>query len=229
MASDYAAIRADNVRRYGTDIWRIGPMMLSDRYDDRTHFIYELLQNAEDALARHSSSSRECSVRFHLTDCGLRVSHFGKPFDEADVRGICGIDESTKELTAIGHQRCVQETAWLLADALRWLSAKDRLDIGALHALPLDGAKFSAGSMFEALFRATKGLLASEALLPRFGGGYAAAASAKLARTNDLRKLFDPARLAALFDADGELAWLSGDISQDRTPELRQYLMRELD
>ena len=229
MASDYAAIRADNVRRYGTDIWRIGPMMLSDRYDDRTHFIYELLQNAEDALARHSSSSRECSVRFHLTDCGLRVSHFGKPFDEADVRGICGIDESTKELTAIGHQRCVQETAWLLADALRWLSAKDRLDIGALHALPLDGAKFSAGSMFEALFRATKGLLASEALLPRFGGGYAAAASAKLARTNDLRKLFDPARLAALFDADGELAWLSGDISQDRTPELRQYLMRELE
>ena len=123
----------------------------------------------------------------------------------------------------------MQETAWVLADALRWLRDKDLLNVGVLHALPLDGAKFSAGSMFEPLFRATKGLLASEALLPRFGGGYAAAASAKLARTNDLRKLFHPARLAALFDADGELAWLSADISQDRAPELRHYMMQELE
>ena len=102
MASDYAAIRAENEKRYGTDIWRIGPMLLSDRYDDRTHFIYELLQNAEDALARGSGSNGERSVRFHLADRELRVSHFGKAFDEADVRGICGIAESTKDLTAIG-------------------------------------------------------------------------------------------------------------------------------
>jgi hypothetical protein len=39
MASDYNAIRADNERRYGTDIGRIGPMLLADGYDDRTHFI----------------------------------------------------------------------------------------------------------------------------------------------------------------------------------------------
>lgn len=52
MATDYATIRTENKRRYGTDIWRIGPMLLADRYDDRTHFIFELLQNAEDALAR---------------------------------------------------------------------------------------------------------------------------------------------------------------------------------
>ena len=83
--------------------------------------------------------------------------------------------------------------------------------------------------MFEPLFRATKDLLASETLLPRFRGGYAAAANAKLARTNSLRELFDPTRLAALFDVEGEFAWLSGDISLDRTPELRQYLLRELE
>src|SRR5207302_4636438 len=40
---------------------------------------------------------------FYLTKDTLRVSHFGKPFDEADVRGICGIAESTKGLTAIGR------------------------------------------------------------------------------------------------------------------------------
>jgi hypothetical protein len=33
----------------------------------------------------------------------LFVSHFGHHFDEADVRGMCGIAESTKDLTAIGR------------------------------------------------------------------------------------------------------------------------------
>lgn len=52
MACNYAEIRRDNERRYGTDIGRIGPMLLAHRYDERTHFIYELLQNAEDAFAK---------------------------------------------------------------------------------------------------------------------------------------------------------------------------------
>src|SRR5882762_4981764 len=99
MVSNYKAIRADNERRYGTDIGRIGPMLLADRYDDRTHFIFELLQNAEDALARRSGWEGSRSVTFHLTEGMLQVSHFGQPFNEADVRGICGIAESTKDLT----------------------------------------------------------------------------------------------------------------------------------
>ena len=103
MACDYQAIRRDNERRYGTDIGRIGRMLLADRYGDRTHFIYELLQNTDDALAKRDRSDKRRSVRFHLGAESLRVSHFGKPFDEADVRGICGIAESTKDLTAIGQ------------------------------------------------------------------------------------------------------------------------------
>jgi hypothetical protein len=103
MPSDYQAIRDDNRRKYGTDIGRIGPMLLSDRYDDRTHFIFELLQNAEDALARRSGRQGSRSVQFDLTENALLVSHFGHRFDKADVRGICGIAESTKDLTAIGR------------------------------------------------------------------------------------------------------------------------------
>jgi hypothetical protein len=49
MALDYKVIRQENERRYGTDIGRYGPILLANRYDDRTHFLYELLQNAEDA------------------------------------------------------------------------------------------------------------------------------------------------------------------------------------
>ena len=103
MACDYQAIRRANERRYGTDIGRIGPMLLANRYDDRTHFIFELLQNAEDALARRGGWEGSRAVTFHLTGKTLRVSHFGLPFDERDVRRICGIAENTKDLTAIGR------------------------------------------------------------------------------------------------------------------------------
>jgi hypothetical protein len=105
MASDYTKIKAENVAEYGKGIGRIGPMLLANRYDDRTHFIYELLQNAEDALRRRENKVGHRSVRFTLSRDSLRVSHFGQPFTDRDVRGICGIGEGTKsaDLTAIGH------------------------------------------------------------------------------------------------------------------------------
>ena len=103
MACDYDTIRRDNKHRYGTDIGRIGRMLLANRYGDRTHFIYELLQNAEDALARRTNWQGSRAVSFELGVDSLRVSHFGVPFDEDDIRGVCGIGESTKGLTAIGR------------------------------------------------------------------------------------------------------------------------------
>ena len=426
MASDYQAIQEENIRRYGTDIRRVGQLLLANRYDDRTHFIYELLQNAEDALAKRDGRTGPRSVRFQLSRRELRVSHFGKPFDEADVRGICGIDESTKDITQIGrfgigfksvyaftdrpevhsgaedfgiesfvwpfaasgiqretsetiivillrepsdcgeigtglkrlggdalqflreieeiewnvedglsglylrqsddlddcvrrvtvigqadgqpdaeqtwlvfskamhtsanelvghvevafstppehgrvrpiprsplvvffptvvethlgfrvqgpyrttpsrdnvphrddwNQHCVRATAALLVDALVWLRDKKLLDADVLRCLPLNESKFDEGSMFAPLYEATKQALISRRLLPRFGGGYVSADSAKLARTQELRELFDSAQLTRALGIEGQLEWLSADISQDRTPELRRYLMDDL-
>ena len=51
----------------------------------------------------------------------------------------------------------------------------------------------------------------------------------KIARTQDLRDLIGSKQLADLFQSDHDLAWLSEDITVDRTPELRSYLMDELD
>lgn len=105
MASDYRAIRRENERRYGTGVGEYGDKLLPHRYGDRTHFIYELLQNAEDALARRQEWTGPRSIRFQITPSELRVRHFGCLFDEADVRSICGIGVSTKDagLTEIGR------------------------------------------------------------------------------------------------------------------------------
>jgi uncharacterized protein DUF3883 len=435
MATDYRAIKAENEGRYGTDVERWGRHLLTNRYDDRTHFIFELLQNAEDALDRRKGWHGSRAVRFTLFENELRVTHCGQPFDGHNVRGICGIAESTKHLTAIGrfgigfksvyaftqrpevhsggedfaiesfvwpttippldrqadetvfvlplgagdeaahaeitdglrrlgprtllflrqideiswsaeggpsglyvrgrpqeigenvrrivllgeeygkpdieeawllfsreaktsdgafaghveiafsikpleqpghysvqpvsdsplvvffptvlpthlgflvqgpyrttpsrdnvprndpwNQHLVQQTATLVVEALRSLRAQGLLDIGALRCLPLDREDFTEGNMFAPLFATVREALRTEPLLPAYGTGHAAASTAMLARTQELRELFDPGQLARVFGADDDILWLSADITtQDRTSELRQYLLRELD
>ena len=430
MAYDYETIRLDNERRYGTDIGRIGRMLLANRYADRTHFIYELLQNAEDALARRANWQGSREVSFELGADSLRVSHFGVPFDEDDIRGVCGIGESTKGLTAIGrfgigfksvyaftdrpevhsgseafavesfvwpvgvdqveldmdetviliplqegddagkeeiadglsrlgatsllflreieeinwsvdgtsvglylrgeqregpgvrrvnlvgqeqgapdvdeewlvfsrpvhtedgksagevevawltkqdedggstispvnhsplvvffptvvetglgfllqgpyrttpsrdnvpprdewNRLCVRETGALLIESLRWLRDQGLLDANALTCLPTDTARFE-GTMFRELMEETKRAFKREELLPALGSTYAKAGDSCLARTEELRRLLSPTQLAGLLERRKPLRWLDRTISRDRTPELRQYLMRGL-
>lgn len=94
MPVDYDRIREENLIEYGQGDRHLA--FLGRLYTDRTHFIFELLQNAEDAGATE--------LTFTLLDDCLEVRHNGRAFSEADVRGICGIDESTKteDLTKIG-------------------------------------------------------------------------------------------------------------------------------
>lgn len=84
------AIYEENREWYGTDIGRIGPMLLADRYDGRTHLSFELLQNTEDALVRRGAWNGFKRVTFNLTPASLARSDFGRPFDIADVRDFCG-------------------------------------------------------------------------------------------------------------------------------------------
>ena len=94
MASDYDAIRLENIRKYGEETRHLA--FLSEIYSDRTHFIYELLQNADDVDAS--------SVEITLYSNRLELLHDGKAFDEKNVREICGVGEGTKpeDLTKIG-------------------------------------------------------------------------------------------------------------------------------
>ena len=94
MPSDYDKIRADNILEYGQGTRHLS--FLGRLYTDRTHFVFELLQNAEDAGASR--------ILFRLFNDRLEVTHNGRPFNELDVRGVCGVGEGTKaeDLTQIG-------------------------------------------------------------------------------------------------------------------------------
>jgi hypothetical protein len=109
LAADYGAIREENIARYGWDTAVLD--LLGQLYSERTHFIFELVQNAEDAGATE--------VAFELHEDRLELRHDGRPFTEADVRGVCGVGQGkgagakagtgagagtgTGDLTAIGQ------------------------------------------------------------------------------------------------------------------------------
>lgn len=432
MTSDYAAICEANRAEYG-NVGRWGRDVLVNRYDSSAHFIFEILQNAEDAFKRRSGWTGSREVRFALTSATLRIVHSGLPFTFEDVKGVCGVGETTKDLTDIGrfgigfksvysitdrpevhsgeedfaienfvfpvaaaptrraadqtefllpfrtgdrdlfplvsdslsklgartllflrqvdeiswsvnggasglylkekaedagdgsrrvslvgerkgepvveeswlvfsrevtteagtvggfieiaflllqdrkttewaiqhvdasplcaffptvvtthlgflvqgpyrttpsrdnvpprdpwNVKLVQETATLLLDALRTLKARNLLDVAALQCFPIERVNFSEGSMLAPLFDVVLAALVSEPLLPRAGGGWTAAKDARLARTQELRDLFDSQQLAALLGTSGEVHWLSGDITRDTAADLRNYLLYEL-
>lgn len=62
--------------------------IFEDFYPDKAHFVYELLQNAEDAGAT--------GVAFTLMPDGLTCEHNGRAFTLADVTSITGLHDSTK-------------------------------------------------------------------------------------------------------------------------------------
>ena len=101
MPSDYEKIRRDNIRRRGEEFDDIGRLISEQLYSDRSHFIYELLQNAEDALARrfrqHPDDSSRCAVQFRLFRDRLEFRHFGVKFNEDDVRGVSDVLRGTKK------------------------------------------------------------------------------------------------------------------------------------
>ena len=88
MGDLYSEIRERSKQDYGQKFEEWAPRILVDQYSDRTHFIFELIQNAEDAGATY--------VAFSLYQDRLILCHNGKLFTEADIQGICGI-RSTKD------------------------------------------------------------------------------------------------------------------------------------
>lgn len=98
MASDYQAISVYNEEQLGKD--RASRKSQVAMYTDPVHFIFELLQNADDACAT--------KISFTVTPDQLIIEHNGKLFTESNVKAISYFEKSDKtesgeEITKIGH------------------------------------------------------------------------------------------------------------------------------
>ena len=77
------------------DAWGGWYRTLSALYPDKAHFVFELLQNAEDAKAT--------KVKFELEKENLVFKHNGtKDFNESDINAITNIGDSNKDENEIG-------------------------------------------------------------------------------------------------------------------------------
>lgn len=93
--NQYEQIRKENQKKHGTDVNEFGDF-LQGIYSDKTHFVYELIQNAEDAYSRLNESNENSYVSFNLFPDRLEFRHSGIPFNEDDIRGICRLLGGTK-------------------------------------------------------------------------------------------------------------------------------------
>ena len=87
MASDYRKITEENERQLGLDTASRKTQIYL--YSDPTHFIYELLQNADDYEATE--------VSFELRDDSLIIEHNGIPFAGKNVEAITYFGKSTSK------------------------------------------------------------------------------------------------------------------------------------
>ena len=93
MASDYKRIAEENRVRYGSDP-EYRRFFYEQLYKEKTHFVYELIQNAVD--------SKSCQLELRLKKNEIFVWNDGDQFSEKDVRSICSLGSSSKDLTQIG-------------------------------------------------------------------------------------------------------------------------------
>ncbi len=150
MPSDYAAIREENRTYYGTGVGEYGPRLLTGLYDDRTHFIFEILQNAEDALARRKGPAKSRAVTFDIQNDALLIRHYGDPFNEADVRSICRIAESNKKsFTDIGKFGIGFKSVYAYTDRPEIHSGEEHF---AISDLVIPSVIPSTNSIHETLF-----------------------------------------------------------------------------
>ena len=110
-------------------------------YSDASHFVYEILQNAEDAKATE--------IKFDLNNDKLIITHNGIPFTNADIEAITGIsniqNDKKKDLEKIGKFGIGFKSVYAITDSPRIQSGKFDFEI-INFVLP---AKFSDNNNFE--------------------------------------------------------------------------------
>ena len=90
--TDYEQIAREHRHLYGVDEKQ--HRSHKDMYSEKTHFVYELIQNADD--------NQSGTIQLEMDEKELIIWNDGFQFTEEDVRSICAIHASNKDLTHIG-------------------------------------------------------------------------------------------------------------------------------
>ena len=112
--------------------------------DYRGRLVYELLQNADDAM--ESQATEADRVVFVMTDDAVWMANSGRPLTDADVRGLCGLGASSKVDTAgtkrasIGHKGLGFKSVLEITDSPAVYSRTISFRLGASEAWPHVGA-----------------------------------------------------------------------------------------
>ena len=91
-------------------------------YTDKSHFVYELLQNAEDAGATQ--------IKFIQHEDCLEVLHDGRPFSLDNLQGLCDIGKSDKisDLNQIGEFGVGFKSVFGICETVRLYSHPIKID-----------------------------------------------------------------------------------------------------
>jgi hypothetical protein len=97
--------------------------LLTGQYNDPSHFIYEILQNAEDAKAK--------KISFTLNEKELVINHNGRDFNFDDVKGITSIGDSGKkeDINAIGKFGVGFKSVFAITETPKIYSGKYNFEI----------------------------------------------------------------------------------------------------
>lgn len=125
MPTDYRAISAFNEEMLGKD--RASRMSQVSMYADTAHFVFEILQNADDAGATE--------VVFEVSDDRLVIEHNGNPFTSDDVKAISYFGKGKTDITKIGHFGLGFKSVFAYTASPRIHSSSESFEITDLYTL----------------------------------------------------------------------------------------------
>ena len=192
---------------------------------------------------RNGIEDREVSVAFPLDEKSTAI---GKIFAYLPVRSDTGFPFLINtDFILPSSREDIQDVPWnywlmdcvaslVTSELLPLLKEKQLLGVNFLEVLAnrLNNLVYDEDSLFYSIFREFCEALKNEALLPTSDGEFVSARNAALTRSDAVRNLITPAQLRILLhsnaDRNVQRKWLSAEITLDRTPYLRRYLMEVL-
>jgi len=125
MASDYQRISQYNEKQLGAD--RASRMSQVAMYADTAHFVYEILQNADDAGATE--------IFFTVNATQLIIEHNGTQFTEDNVNAISYFGKGKTDITKIGHFGLGFKSVFAYTASPRIHSGEESFEITDLYSV----------------------------------------------------------------------------------------------